>query len=149
MYWTDSASLNGPVHTNDGLYVCGAPHFNGDTDTYYNSPTAQSVTGVGGTQFAGPGVMLNPKSCVNSPVFARTHPADPASGADLPFPPANTAIRTQADKSVGGQGCLYTGPTTIVLHNTGNVGFMDVTSRRPRIRAPTRRSTGAVARATT
>jgi hypothetical protein len=126
VYWTDTASLNGPVHTNDGLYVCGAPHFNGDTDTYYNSPTSQSVNG--STHFGGPGTTLNPLSCANAPVFARTSPADPASGADLPFPPANTAIRTQADKSVGGQGCLYTGPTTIVLHNTGNVGFMDVTS---------------------
>ncbi len=25
VYWTDSATLNGPVHTNDGLYVCGRP----------------------------------------------------------------------------------------------------------------------------
>jgi len=126
VYWTDSASLNGPVHTNDGLYVCGSPHFNGDTDTYYNSPTSQSVTGV--THFAGKGVVLNPLGCSNTPVFARTQPPDPAPGADLPFPPANTALRTQADASVGGQGCLYTGPTTIVLHNSGNTGLMDVTS---------------------
>jgi hypothetical protein len=95
-------------------------------DTYYNSPTSQSVAG--STHFGGPGVVLNPLGCVNAPVFARTSPPDPASGADLPFPPANTAIRTQADASIGGQGCLYTGPTTIVLHNTGNVGYMDVTS---------------------
>ncbi len=124
VYWTDLAVLNGPVHTNDGLYVCGAPQFNGDTDTYYNSPTAQSVNG--STHFGGPGVVLNPLGCTNAPVFKRL--SDPASGADLPFPPANTAIRTQADGTVGGTGCLYTGPTTIVLHNTGNVGFMDVTS---------------------
>ncbi len=124
VYWTDLSTLNGPVHTNDGLYVCGAPQFNGDTDTYYNSPTSQSVNG--STHFAGPGVVLNPLGCTNAPVFERLH--DPASGADLPFPPANTAIESEANGAVGGLGCLYTGPTTIVLHNTGNVGFMDVTS---------------------
>ncbi|MGO9877146.1 MAG: hypothetical protein ACLPVY_25490 [Acidimicrobiia bacterium] len=124
VYWTDLSTLNGPVHTNDGLYVCGAPNFNGDTDTYYNSPTSQSVNG--STHFAGPGVVLNPLGCTNAPVFERLH--DPASGADLPFPPANTAIESQANGAVGGLGCLYTGPTTIVLHNTGNVGFMNVTS---------------------
>jgi hypothetical protein len=126
VYWTDSAQLNGPVHTNDGLYVCGSPHFNGPTDTYYNSPASQSV--LNATQFAGNGAVLNPLNCANSPVFAVTAPPPPIGGPDLPFPPANGALRTQADKSVGGAGCLYTGPTTIVLHNTGNVGFMDVTS---------------------
>ena len=124
VYWTDSAVLNGPVHSNDGLYVCGSPNFNGDTDTYYNSPTSQSVAG--STRFAGPGVTLNPLGCSNSPQFNRN--SDPASGANLPFPPANTSIRTQADGAVGGLGCLYTGPTTITLHNSGNTGQMDVTS---------------------
>jgi hypothetical protein len=124
VYWTDAAALNGPVHTNDGLYVCGSPQFHGDTDTYYNSPASQSVSGV--TKFVGPGLVLNPLGCSNTPIFDRLH--DPASGANLKFPPANTAIRTQADGAVGGQGCLYTGPTTITLHNSGNTGLMDVVS---------------------
>ena len=124
VYWTDLAALNGPVHTNDGLYVCGSPDFNGDTDTYYNSPSSQSVAG--STQFGGPGVVLNPLGCTNTPFFNRNN--DPASGANLHFPPANTAIRNQADGTVGGTGCLYTGPTTITLHNSGNVGQMDVVS---------------------
>jgi Tfp pilus assembly protein PilX len=124
VYWTDAASLNGPVHTNDGLYVCGSPDFNGDTDTYYNSPTSQSVSH--STSFGGPGVTANPLGCSNSPSFNRNN--DPASGANLQFPPANTAIRTQADGTQGGTGCLYTGPTTITLHNSGNVGQMDVVS---------------------
>jgi hypothetical protein len=124
VYWTDSAVLNGPVHTNDGLYVCGSPTFNGDTDTYYNSPASQSVANV--THFVGPGQVLNPLGCPNNPLFQRLN--DPASGANLPFPPANMAIRTQADGAVGGTGCLYTGPTTITLHNSGNTGQMDVVS---------------------
>jgi hypothetical protein len=48
----------------------------------------------------------------------------------LPFPPANTAIKNEADPAVGGTGCLYTGNTTIVLKNVGGVGKMDVTSPR-------------------
>ena len=124
VYWTSSAALNGPVHTNDGLYVCGSPSFNGDTDTYYNSPVSQSVGG--STKFVGPNKTLNPLGCTNSPFFNRNN--DPASGANLPFPPANTSIRTQADGAVGGTGCLYTGPTTITLHNSGTIGQMDVVS---------------------
>src|SRR4051794_942976 len=75
VYWTDLAVLNGPVHTNDGLYVCGNPSFNGDTDTYYNSPASQSVAGV--TRFVGPNRTLNPLGCSNAPVWNRVN--DPAS----------------------------------------------------------------------
>ena len=82
VYWTDAAALTGPVHTNDGLYVCGAPQFHGDTDTYYNSPVSQSV--VNSTKFGGPGVVLNPLGCTNTPIFDRLH--DPASGANLQVP---------------------------------------------------------------
>ena len=132
VYWTDLAVLNGPVHTNDGLYVCGNPTFNGDTDTYYNSPASQSVAG--STRFVGPNSTLNPLGCANAPSWNRNN--DPASGPNLPFPPANTSIRNQADGAVGGTGCLYTGPTTITLTVSGNDGKMDVTS-------PLTRSTNA------
>ena len=53
--------------------------------------------------------MLNPLGCSNTPVVRRA-PAIPASGSILPFPPANTSIRNQADGVLGGTGCLYTGP---------------------------------------
>lgn len=124
VYWTNTANLVGPVHTNDGLYVCGSPFFNGETDTYYNSPKANSAAD-GSTKFGGPGVVLNPKSCTNTPTFSPNTPAHPLSGSILPFPPRNDSIKTQADKSQGGTGCLYTGPTTIKLNSNGT---MDVTS---------------------
>jgi Tfp pilus assembly protein PilX len=121
VFWSDSAVLNGPVHSNDGLYVCGTPVFNGDTDTYYNSATSNNV--FHGKQFGGAGAVLNPLSCSNSPSYARNN--DPAAGSLLPFPPANTSIRTQADGALGGTGCLYTGNTTITLLSSGK---MNVTS---------------------
>ena len=117
VYWTTGAILNGPVHSNDGLYVCGSPTFNGDTDTYYNSATSNNVAN--STQFGGPGAVLNTNSCANSPNWGRS--GDPASGSLLAFPPANTSIRTQADGALGGTGCLYTGNTTITLLSTGKM----------------------------
>jgi hypothetical protein len=123
VYWTTQAVMNGPVHSNDGLYVCGNPQFNGDTDTYYNQRVSNSVAG--STSFGGPGAFKANGSCSNSPDWSRT--GDPASGSLLAFPPANTEIKLQADGSVGGTGCLYTGNTTITLKSTGK---MDVVSPR-------------------
>src|SRR5256885_4959414 len=93
VYWTTLTTLNGPVHSNDGLYVCGNPTFNGDTDTYYNSSTTNNV--FHSTQFGGPGALKNPLACTNAPVWSRNN--DPASGSLLAFPPANTSIKNQAD----------------------------------------------------
>ena len=101
VYWTDLAVLNGPVHTNDGLYVCGSPQFNGDTDTYYNSPASQSVAG--STQFVGPGLDAQPVG-LREHADLRTAATIRRAAPNLPFPPANTAIRTQADGAVGGHG---------------------------------------------
>jgi Tfp pilus assembly protein PilX len=120
VYWTTGAILNGPVHSNDGLYVCGSPTFNGNTDTYYNADTSNNVAN--STQFGGPGSELNPKSCANSSNYARN--GDPASGSLLAFPPANTSIRSQADGALGGTGCLYTGNTTITLLSTGKMNVI-------------------------
>jgi Tfp pilus assembly protein PilX len=120
IYWTNSAVLNGPTHTNDGLYVCGNPQFLGNVDTAYNQPTSTT-----GGQFGGAGAYLNPKNCTNNPSFART--GDPVSGSVLDLPPVNTALTAQTDPTAG-PGCLYTGPTTIALKWSGTTGYMDVTS---------------------
>ncbi|MDP9074197.1 MAG: hypothetical protein M3N98_08490 [Actinomycetota bacterium] len=128
IYMTTQATFNGPVHTNDGFYVCGNPNFNGLVDTYYNSPTSRSVSGQ--TSFAGSGVYQNKSGCVSAPTFRRA--GDPASGEDLQMPPANTSIQTQAALNGATGGCLFTGPTTIALHYTNNTGYMDVTSPKTR-----------------
>lgn len=121
VYWSTLSVLDGPVHSNDGLYVCGSPQFLGNTDTYYNSKSSNNVAN--SKQFGNPGTVLNPLGCANSPSYARN--GDPASGPMLAFPPANTSIRAEADGALGGLGCLYTGPTTIALLATGK---MNVTS---------------------
>ena len=128
MYWTDSASLNGPVHTNDGLYVCGAPDFNGDTDTYYNSPTSQNVAGTHAVRRAGRGAQ---PARLRERAGLRHEPATRRAAPTCRSRPRTPRFERRPTASVGGTGCLYTGPTTITLHNAGNVGKMDVTSPRP------------------
>ncbi len=118
-----SRSLNGPVHSNDGLYVCGSPTFNGD-DRHVLQLAATSNNAPNSKQFGGPGAVLNPLGCSNSPHWAAYASAGQRIRSS-PFPPANTSIRTQADSHLGGTGCLYTGPTTITLLATGK---MNVTS---------------------
>ena len=83
----------------------------------------QSVPG--STQFVGPGPHAQPaRRAANTPVFDRNN--DPASGSNLPFPPANTVDpRRRPTARWAAPGCLYTGPTTITLKSTGK---MDVTS---------------------
>ncbi len=119
--WSNLSVLNGPVHSNDGLYVCGSPTFNGRVDTYYNST---ATSGAGNTnKFGGPGKVYN--TCSGGTPLAPTFDAgDPSSGTFLQFPAANNAIKTQATGSTV-TGCLYTGPTTITLLSTGK---MNVTS---------------------
>jgi hypothetical protein len=124
IYMTSQSVFNGPVHTNDGFYLCGNPNFNGLVDTYYNSPTGRSVSGQ--TIFGGPGVWQNKGGCSNTPTFRRS--GDPASGENLQMPPANSSVQTQAALSGSAGGCLFTGPTTIALHYTSNTGYFDVTS---------------------
>lgn len=128
IYMTTQATFNGPVHTNDGFYLCGNPNFNGLVDSYYNSPTSRSVTGQ--TNFVGPSRYQNKAGCIANPTFRRS--GDPASGENLQMPPANTALQTQAAVTGPTGGCLFTGPTTIALHYTNNVGYIDVKSPKTR-----------------
>ena len=124
VYWTDSAVLNGPVHTNDGLYVCGCPQLQRQhrhvlqlADEPECGRQHQVRRARGGAQ---------PVDCANTPVFQRL--SDPASRRRPAVPAGQHRDSHAGRRRVGGTGCLYTGPTTISLHNTGNVGFMDVTS---------------------
>ena len=87
-------------HTNDGLYVCGARISNGDTDTYVQLADGAERRGRRRRRISPARRGLNPRAAWTRRF--RAHPsADPASGANLPFPPPSTAIPTEADKSVG------------------------------------------------
>jgi len=105
--------INGPLHTNDAMLICGNPTYNGDASTSYNG----SLTG--GTRWR------NGSGCSSNPQWSR--PGDAALADPLTMPPSNSAIKAETAPLDGERfgGCLYTGPTRIVLNNNGT---MTVTS---------------------
>ena len=66
-------------------------------------------------------------NCANTPVFERLQRSRERTPTCRSRPRTPRSARRPTAR-VGGTGCLYTGPTTIVLHNSGNAGLMDVTS---------------------
>lgn len=100
-------NINGPLHSNDAMLMCGSPNFNGDTSTSWD--TSAPRYRVNGACSGGP------------PDFA--NPGDPANDTVLPMPPSNGEIKTETGPGLGG--CLYTGPTRIRLRSNGT---MDVRS---------------------
>ena len=119
-------TLNGPMHTNDAFMVCGTPRFNGDTST--------SWTGANGLRYR--------DNCPTStPVFA--NPGDPRLAAPLTMPPSNSAIK--AETVAGKGGCLYTGPTRIILNSNGTMKVKSpFTKQTNNAACPTGNSTGSM-----
>ena len=95
-------NLNGPVHSNDAIMICGNPHFNGKATSSWNtSPRWRGNSGCSG----------------NAPVVANA--GDPAYATPLTMPPSNSALK--AEVAAGRGGCLYTGPTKITLNSSGTM----------------------------
>ena len=103
--------VNGPLHSNDAILICGSPTFNGAVSTSWQGAGTPVQRWRANT------------SCTNTPNF--TQAGDPKYADPLTMPPSNVSIKADADGALGGTGCLYTGPTAIVLNSTGT---MDVTS---------------------
>ena len=99
-------TVNGPLHSNDAIRICGDPTFNGNVTTSWNPATGNKWVNTGG-------------SCGSGPTFSR--PGDPKYADPLTMPPNNVAIKASADSSLGGTGCLYTGPTSITLNSSGTM----------------------------
>ncbi|HEY1332312.1 MAG TPA: hypothetical protein VGH10_12690 [Actinomycetota bacterium] len=108
IFFISQDTINGPLHSNDAIQLCGSPHFNGATSTSYQPASGSRYVACGGGA---------------SPVFANA--GDPRYAAPLTMPPTDLSIKTLTDSSSGGTGCLYTGPTKITF-NSG--GTMDVVS---------------------
>lgn len=112
--------INGPMYTKDAMLIMTSggvgPRFNGTTETFWQqsySPAANPAA---------------PYRVNSGTPGATPHPAGftpTIATRILDLPPTNTAIRAQADHTSGGQGCMYQGPTRILLNSNGT---MDVTS---------------------
>jgi Tfp pilus assembly protein PilX len=100
--------INGPLHSNDAILICGSPTFNGNVTTSYQgtgSPVKRYRTNSGCSG--------------NNPTFARA--GDPKYADPLTMPPSNVSIKVKADATLGGTGCLFTGPTSITLNAAGTM----------------------------
>jgi hypothetical protein len=102
--------IQGPLHSNDAFYTCGSPSFQGATSTSWNPSS--------GARYK------RDTSCSGNPVFAIA--GDPKYASPLTMPPSNNSIRKEVDPVYSNPvGCLYVGPTKIVLNAAGT---MNVTS---------------------
>jgi hypothetical protein len=100
---SDAADVfDGPVHSNDKLYVCNAK-FNRGVESASKDDLYQMVCS--GT----------PKPSVKI-------------GSNIPIPPTNTSDRATTFTNATRPGCLYTGPTTITFFMSGSVAKMNIVS---------------------
>ncbi len=98
--------IKGPLHSNDGFYTCGSPQFQGATSTSWNDPANVRYK--------------KDTGCSGSPVFSVA--GDPKYASPLTMPPSNNAIRKEVDPVYANPvGCLYVGPTSVVLNSTGTM----------------------------
>ena len=115
IYFIGADTIKGPLHSNDALLLSGSPNFQGETSTSWDGTCPSSSINCSPS--------TNRYRGTATPVFARA--GDPAFAPPLTMPPTNLAIRNYADSTVGGAGCLFTGPTKIVFNSNGT---MTVTS---------------------
>lgn len=101
--------LNGPVHSNDTMRICGA-EFNGKV-------TSSSDLGLTNN--------YNKSGYSCTPSFASG--SGPAYAPKIGMPPTNDALRKEARLDVPDvtrPGCMYTGPTTITFLANGTVNVI-------------------------
>lgn len=101
--WVSADTINGDLHSQDGLFIQGTPTFNGKVSTACpnvktTDPCYHQIWIDGGS---------------GAPKFAST----PVGSLSIPIPTSNTALKAAAQSG----GCLYTGPTRIVLLASGNM----------------------------
>ncbi len=110
--------INGKLHTNDALLLCGTPTFAGDVTTSWNPGSGQRWR----------------DGCPTSdPNFQNA--SDPKYAAPLTIPPSNSAIK--AETAAGAGGCLYTGPTRIRMLSSGQMTVKSPFSRQTNNACPT------------
>ncbi|MBX3067845.1 MAG: hypothetical protein KF867_08275 [Cryobacterium sp.] len=99
--------VNGPLHSNDTLYICEAT-FNGAVTTSNSSPSGGRLYDI-------------PSGC-GTASFSSGIAYSPTVG--MPSTNAKMKRETRSDLTANGvpsPGCLYTGPTSVVLNSNGTM----------------------------
>ncbi len=122
--------IKGPLHTNDAILIGGAARF--------TSPQTETSWADGATPAPTPGARYRAGGGCSGGCAPDTTTDSSGVTGQLPeysgllqLPPSNTSIRAQT--AAPAAGCLFTGPTRILLKSNGT---MDVTS-------PSTRATGS------
>jgi hypothetical protein len=123
-------TINGPMHSNDRVYICGTPTFKGDASTTY--PGAVTSNPPSATLWAAD------TSCTNNPSFQGKY-SKMYWEQKLTPPDSNTALACYADPNRSGctgiptnlrKGCLYTGPTFINFNADGTMNVYSPYTRK-------------------
>ncbi|WP_241987756.1 hypothetical protein [Cryobacterium sp. TMT1-66-1] len=112
--------LNGPAHSNDTIRICDAT-FNGLVTTGSPGPTGSNYLKQNSNGGACSGQVFNGGQPTTSPVVAM-----PATNMQL-------KQETRTDAGVDAPGCLYTGPTSIVLNSDGTMTIRSPWTKKTRI----------------
>ncbi|WP_240607009.1 hypothetical protein [Cryobacterium aureum] len=112
--------INGPVHSNDTIRVCDAT-FNGKVTTGNPGAVGANYLRTNSAGTVCTGQVFNVGLPANSPVIA--------------MPATNASLRgeTRTDAGVAEPGCLYTGPTSIVLNVGGTMTIRSPWTRATRV----------------
>lgn len=103
-------NLSGPVHSNDTMYICNNVTFT-DKVTTMSGP----VTANGGRAFrrhTGSG-----GNCSEAGTTF-TRPGDPLIRPKVDLPSTNLGLKLETSAAANPRGCLYVGPTKIVINKT-------------------------------
>jgi hypothetical protein len=110
-------TINGPLHSNDAILLCGTPDFNAAVSSSWNTN----------------GARWRDNCPTSHPQW--TNAGDPKYLAPLSMPPSNSAIKAQTTAAAGG--CLYTGPTRIRLTSNGQMTVKSPFSKQTNNSCPT------------
>jgi Tfp pilus assembly protein PilX len=96
--------INGPVHSNDTIRICGSTFTQAITSSDPVAPYYAPVTGCTAATF---------------------QKAAPATAATISMPPTNSQMRQEyrsdLPSTVPNPGCLYTGPTSVIFNSDGTM----------------------------
>ena len=96
-------TLNGPVHSNDTMLVCGGVAFK-DNVTTGSGPIAAN---------ANKPYRVTPCGSTTGTTFLR--PTDPLTVKRLDMPATNLGLKAETSTAATPRGCLYVGPTKVVV----------------------------------
>ncbi len=99
----NSDTMSGPVHSNDTMLICNDVKFQ-DVVTTMSGP----VSANGGKAYR-----IDPCSSTSGTTFARS--GDPRTIKKVNLPSTNLGLKAETGSAASPRGCLYVGPTKIVV----------------------------------